>query len=152
MSTEQTTKTPRVVIITGISGAGRRTAAHAVEDLGWYVVDNLPPAMLGALVDEIAANNIDRLAVVLDVRSRIMFDALGVAVNALDERGIDLPSSSWKRPMRQLCAARSPAVVRCRCNKVVICSTPLPLSGGCCPTCEPRLISSSTPRRSLPAS
>ena len=45
--------------------------------------------MLGALVDEIAANNIDRLAVVLDVRSRIMFDALGVAVNALDERGID---------------------------------------------------------------
>ena len=89
MSTEQTTKTPRVVIITGISGAGRRTAAHAVEDLGWYVVDNLPPAMLGALVDEIAANNIDRLAVVLDVRSRIMFDALGVAVNALDERGID---------------------------------------------------------------
>lgn len=67
MSTEQTTKTPRVVLITGISGAGRRTAAHAVEDLGWYVVDNLPPAMLGALVDEIAANNIDRLAVVLDV-------------------------------------------------------------------------------------
>lgn len=89
MSTEQTTKIPRVVIITCISGAGRRTAAHAVEDLGWYVVDNLPPAMLGALVDEIAANNIDRLAVVLDVRSRIMFDALGVAVNALDERGID---------------------------------------------------------------
>ena len=99
MSTEQTTKTPRVVIITGISGAGRRTAAHAVEDLGWYVVDNLPPAMLGALVDEIAANNIDRLAVVLDVRSRIMFDALGVAVNALDERGIDPAIESSRRPL-----------------------------------------------------
>ena len=60
-----------------------------MEDLGWYVVDNLPPAMLGALVDEIAANDIDRLAVVLDVRSRIMFDTLGMAVNALDERAID---------------------------------------------------------------
>ena len=89
MSTEQTTRTPRVVIISGISGAGRRTAAHAMEDLGWYVVDNLPPVMLGALVDEIGANDIDRLAVVLDVRSRIMFDTLGVAVAALDERGID---------------------------------------------------------------
>ena len=60
-----------------------------MEDLGWYVVDNLPPVMLGALVDEIGANDIDRLAVVLDVRSRIMFDTLGVAVAALDERGID---------------------------------------------------------------
>ena len=61
-----------------------------MEDLGWYVVDNLPPVMLGALVDEIGANDIDRLAVVLDVRSRIMFDTLGVAVAALDERGICL--------------------------------------------------------------
>lgn len=88
MSNEQPTG-PRVVIITGISGAGRRTAAHAMEDLGWYVVDNLPPAMLGNLVDVIAANGIDRLAVVLDVRSRSMFDTLAGAVDDLEERGID---------------------------------------------------------------
>ena len=36
-------------LITGMSGAGRRTAAHTMEDLGWYVVDNLPPVMLPAL-------------------------------------------------------------------------------------------------------
>ena len=72
-----------VVIITGMSGAGRRTAAHAMEDLGWYVVDNLPPAMLPALV-QYCAGDVDHLAVGLDVRSRgdleqipALFEALG---------------------------------------------------------------------------
>ena len=40
-----------VLIITGMSGAGRSTAADALEDLGWYVVDNLPPQMLRPLVE-----------------------------------------------------------------------------------------------------
>jgi len=60
----------RVTVITGMSGAGRRTAAHAMEDLGWYVVDNLPPAMLPALVRHLHRQGIRRVAVVLDVRSR----------------------------------------------------------------------------------
>jgi UPF0042 nucleotide-binding protein len=77
-----------VVIISGMSGAGRRTAAHAMEDLGWYVVDNLPPAMLGALVDETSANGVDRLAVVLDVRTRAMFEKIGIALGDLNARGI----------------------------------------------------------------
>ena len=42
---------PDVVILTGMSGAGRSTAAHAMEDAGWYVVDNLPPQMLPALAE-----------------------------------------------------------------------------------------------------
>lgn len=79
----------RVVIITGLSGAGRRTAAHAMEDLGWYVVDNLPPTMLGRLVDEVEGNRFDRLAVVVDVRSRTMFEALGQALADLSARGIE---------------------------------------------------------------
>ena len=41
----------RVLIVTGMSGAGRSTAANALEDHGWYVVDNLPPKMLRPLVD-----------------------------------------------------------------------------------------------------
>ena len=40
-----------IVIITGLSGAGRSTAAKALEDLGWYVVDNLPPSLLPTMVD-----------------------------------------------------------------------------------------------------
>jgi len=59
-----------LVIITGMSGAGRRTAAHAMEDLGWYVVDNLPPAMLVSLTQYLHREGIEKVAVVLDVRSR----------------------------------------------------------------------------------
>lgn len=79
---------PRVVIITGVSGAGRRTTAHAMEDVGWYVVDNLPPAMLGALIDEVSANGIDRLAVVLDVRTRGMFEQVDRSLRDVLLRGI----------------------------------------------------------------
>ena len=40
-----------VLVVTGMSGAGRSTAAKALEDMGWYVVDNLPPQMISGLVD-----------------------------------------------------------------------------------------------------
>jgi len=60
----------RVVIITGMSGAGRRTAAHAMEDHGWYVVDNIPPVMLPTLARQLAEDGVSKLAVVIDVRSR----------------------------------------------------------------------------------
>ena len=72
-----------VAIITGLSGAGRRTAAHAMEDLGWYVVDNLPPVMLPSLADTITGFGIDRLAVVADVRTRVFFEQLPEAIERL---------------------------------------------------------------------
>lgn len=72
-----------VAIITGLSGAGRRTAAHAMEDLGWYVVDNLPPILLPSLADTISGFGIDRLAVVADVRTRIFFEQLPAAIETL---------------------------------------------------------------------
>ncbi len=67
-----------IVILSGMSGAGRSTAAHAMEDLGWYVVDNLPPQMLPALA-ELVSSRVDdqqvvpRLAAVVDARSRNFF-------------------------------------------------------------------------------
>lgn len=79
---------PHLVIITGMSGAGRRTAAHAMEDLGWYVVDNLPPAMLPSLVDMARVNGIERVAVVLDVRSRALFEQLGTIFTQLTASNI----------------------------------------------------------------
>src|SRR5215471_15187626 len=42
---------PELVIISGMSGAGRSTAAKCLEDLGWFVVDNLPPALIPTMVD-----------------------------------------------------------------------------------------------------
>ncbi|MEH3078398.1 RNase adapter RapZ [Quadrisphaera setariae] len=61
-----------LLVITGLSGAGRSTVAHVLEDLGWYVVDNLPPQMLGPLAQLAAQTStaVPKVAVVLDVRGR----------------------------------------------------------------------------------
>ena len=77
-----------VLIVTGMSGAGRSTAANALEDLDWYVVDNLPPQMLKPLLDltELAGGVLPRVAVVVDVRGRDLFSNLPDAMRALRER------------------------------------------------------------------
>ena len=61
-----------VVIVSGLSGAGRSTAAKCLEDLGYFVVDNLPPELIVTLVElgTRSKGAVTRLAVVLDVRSR----------------------------------------------------------------------------------
>ncbi|MEI2811550.1 MAG: RNase adapter RapZ [Nocardioides sp.] len=67
-----------LVVVTGMTGAGRSTAAKELEDLGFYVVDNLPPALLGKVVGLVDASRGTRqpVAVVIDVRSGSFFDAL----------------------------------------------------------------------------
>lgn len=73
---------PQVVLITGLSGAGRSRAAAVLEDLGWYVVDNLPASMLVPLVGMItsgtASQGAQRLAAVIDARGRDFADLSGV--------------------------------------------------------------------------
>lgn len=82
--------TPEVLIVTGMSGAGRSTAADVLEDLGWYVVDNLPPAMLGPLsvLTSRAAEALPRVAVVVDVRGGTFFSELRGALNGLASSGV----------------------------------------------------------------
>ena len=77
------------VIITGLSGAGRSTAAKSLEDLGWFVVDNLPPGLLPTMVDLAARSNgaVSRLAAVVDVRSRAFSTDLKSAMSELGVRG-----------------------------------------------------------------
>ncbi len=67
-----------VLIVTGMSGAGRSTVGNALEDLGWYVVDNLPPQMLRPLVElvERAGTNLPKIAAVVDVRGGKLFSDL----------------------------------------------------------------------------
>ncbi|MFS0733221.1 RNase adapter RapZ [Microbacterium sp. 1P10UB] len=74
-----------VLIVTGMSGAGRSTAANALEDLDWYVVDNLPPRMLKPLLEltELAGGAVPRVAVVVDVRGRDLFTELPAVTRAL---------------------------------------------------------------------
>ena len=75
--------TQETLILTGMSGAGRSTVAHALEDLGWYVVDNLPPSLLPALVNKATGPQGKELAVVVDVRGGAFFDELTQALSEL---------------------------------------------------------------------
>ncbi len=74
-----------VLIVTGMSGAGRSTVGNALEDLGWYVVDNLPPQMLTPLVDlvERAGTTLPKIAAVVDVRGGHLFSDLHEIVESL---------------------------------------------------------------------
>ena len=76
-----------VLILTGMSGAGRSTVAHALEDLGWYVVDNLPPTLLSDLIKQGVQSEISSLAVVVDVRGGKFFDELASSLAELRKSG-----------------------------------------------------------------
>lgn len=71
-----------VLIVTGMSGAGRSTAANSLEDHGWYVVDNLPPQMLRPLIELTAdpAHGMSRVACVVDARGGQFFDSARDAI------------------------------------------------------------------------
>ena len=79
--------TKELLILTGMSGAGRSTVAHALEDLGWYVVDNLPPALLPQLADQTLDTHTS-LAVVVDVRGGKFFDELNGALDSLKKLSV----------------------------------------------------------------
>ncbi len=81
---------PELVVISGMSGAGRSTAAKVLEDLGWFVVDNLPPSLIPTLVDLAARTrgSVPRIAVVVGVRGRSFFEHLHEALEQMDSGGL----------------------------------------------------------------
>ncbi|MFC7064093.1 RNase adapter RapZ [Halobacillus seohaensis] len=76
----------QLVIITGMSGAGKTVAIQSFEDLGYFCVDNLPPALLPKFLELMkdSTNDIRNVALVMDLRGREFFDAL---FDALDQVG-----------------------------------------------------------------
>ena len=76
-----------VVVVTGLSGAGKNSAGRVLEDLGWFVVDNLPPALLLPMVELGARGDLRRFAAVVDVRSRAFSSDLQEAIRVLSEAG-----------------------------------------------------------------
>jgi UPF0042 nucleotide-binding protein len=74
-----------MLVVTGMSGAGRSTVGNALEDLGWYVVDNLPPQMLRPMVDlsEHSGDAIPKVAAIVDVRGGKLFADVQAAVESL---------------------------------------------------------------------
>jgi UPF0042 nucleotide-binding protein len=79
---------PDIVIITGMSGAGRSTAAKSLEDLGWFVVDNLPPTLLPTMLDLADRASLAGIAAIVDVRSRAFSTDLKSAISSLGARGV----------------------------------------------------------------
>lgn len=77
-----------VTVISGMSGAGRSQAAKALEDLGWFVIDNLPPALISKMLALALAsgNDIHRIALVIDARGGAFFNEAAHALDELRER------------------------------------------------------------------
>ena len=69
---------PELLVVTGMSGAGRSTVGNALEDQGWYVIDNLPPQLLLPISDLFAMGKetLTRVAVIIDVRGGEFFSEL----------------------------------------------------------------------------
>ncbi|MDO4609410.1 RNase adapter RapZ [Corynebacterium sp.] len=80
---------PSLVLITGMSGSGRNTAAQVLEEMGWYVADNLPPELIVRMVQLSFEGDspVERLAIVTDVRSRAFAGSLGDVLDKLRDTG-----------------------------------------------------------------
>ncbi len=76
-----------IVLITGISGSGKSVALNVLEDAGYYCVDNLPPALLPALVYAVSEKGTEKIAVAVDARSAESLVELPVSVRHLKEEG-----------------------------------------------------------------
>jgi UPF0042 nucleotide-binding protein len=79
------TSDQEMLIVTGMSGAGRTTVGNALEDLGWYVVDNLPPQMFRPLIKlaRHAGTALPRVAAIVDVRGGKLFSEVQEAIESL---------------------------------------------------------------------
>lgn len=78
---------PKLVVVTGMSGAGKTTALHALEDSGFLAVDNVPPNLWVALLDRVTLAGVPALAVAIDVRAGVFLQEAPAAIDALQAHG-----------------------------------------------------------------
>ncbi|MFJ7832008.1 RNase adapter RapZ [Peribacillus sp. NPDC046944] len=97
----------QLVVITGMSGAGKTVAIQSFEDLGFFCVDNLPPALLPKFLELMkdSGNKMNKVALVMDLRGREFFDSLFLALDQLTE-------TSWVSPRILFLEADDEALVR----------------------------------------
>ena len=84
--------TLEIVLITGMSGSGKSVALNALEDAGYYCVDNLPPELLGAFVALEHKHHGNRVAIAMDVRSASSLPQLPQQLQKLRAQGIPVQS------------------------------------------------------------
>lgn len=79
----------QLIIVTGLSGAGKTQAIRCLEDLSFFCIDNLPPTLVPKLLEELErAESIDKVALVMDIRGGKFFHGLDKALACLDQRGL----------------------------------------------------------------
>lgn len=97
--------TMELLLVTGLSGAGKTAATAVLDDLGWFVVDNVPPSMLTQLIDTITARSDERrIAIGADIRGGVFFGELRDVLDDLAKRGV--------RPHMMFLEASDEALVR----------------------------------------
>lgn len=80
---------PELLLVTGMSGAGKTAAMAVLDDLDWFVVDNVPPSMLTELIETVVERSDERrIALGADVRGGVFFDELQGALDDLTGRGL----------------------------------------------------------------
>lgn len=80
----------KIIIVTGLSGAGKTHAMDCLEDMGYYAIDNMPPALIKNFIDmAMSGKGIDKAAFGIDVRGGILFDDFRAALEGLKQDGID---------------------------------------------------------------
>ena len=101
------------LIVTGLSGAGKSMAVNALEDIGFFCIDNIPAGLLPRILDfaQQGENQLSRVAVVMDIRGLHSVQETNEALEALDERKCLMTSCSWMPAMPPSAAAiKRPAV------------------------------------------
>jgi UPF0042 nucleotide-binding protein len=100
------TKDVQMVIITGMSGAGKTVAVQSFEDLGFFCVDNLPPTLLPKFLELMkeSGSKMDKVALVMDLRGREFFESLLAAIDEMSE-------TSWVTPKILFLDAKDSALV-----------------------------------------
>ena len=80
----------KAIIVTGLSGAGKTQAINCLEDMGYYCVDNMPPALIKNFIELASTGKgIDKAAFVIDVRGGVLFDDLKSALDDLIKADVD---------------------------------------------------------------
>ncbi len=80
------------IIVTGLSGSGKSCAMNALEDIGFYCIDNMPPQLISKFA-EICTHSqgkLERIAIAVDIRSGDMFDELSSVCEKISEKGLDI--------------------------------------------------------------
>ena len=81
---------PRLVVITGISGAGKSEAAKCLEDIGYFCIDNLPATLIPKLAELLTEEQLglSKIALVFDIRGRELFDVVPEELASLSKMGL----------------------------------------------------------------